>query len=143
VTCGFVFGCIWWWSCRIGEDGIEGVGELGVPVADQQTESLTVIVYVHEQVPGRLRHPGAGRMPGAEQVDVAGGDLHCEEHIDPLQEHGVDSESISSSVCLSGSVVLQDGDGFDEVAGLAGAAAEFSEDAPGFELGVRAFAGST
>jgi hypothetical protein len=38
---------------------------------------------------------------------------------------GVHIEPISSSGRLSSSVVLQDGDGFDEVAGLAGAASEF------------------
>ena len=53
------------------------------------------------------------------------------------------SEPISSLGRLSGSVVLQDGDGFDQVAGLAGAAAQFSEDSPCFELGVRAFTGAT
>ena len=40
------------------------------------------------------------------------------------------NEPISSAGGLSDAVVLQDGDGFDEVAGLGGAAAEFPEDAP-------------
>lgn len=45
-------------------------------------------------------------------------------------EHALYSEPISSAGGLSDAVVLQDGDGFDEVAGLGGAAAEFPEDAP-------------
>jgi hypothetical protein len=36
---------------------------------------------------------------------------------------------------------LQGADGFGELAGAPGAAAEFAQDAPGFQLGVGAFAG--
>jgi hypothetical protein len=37
-------------------------------------------------------------MPGsAQEVDVAGGDLHREEHIDPLEEDGVDGEKSQAS----------------------------------------------
>ncbi len=51
-------------------------------------------------------------------------------------------EPISSLGCLSGAVVLQDGDGLDQVAGLARAAAQFPQDSPCFELRVRAFSGA-
>src|ERR671930_214897 len=37
-----------------GEDGIEGVGELRVPVANQELELPDALVEVHEQVPSPL-----------------------------------------------------------------------------------------
>jgi hypothetical protein len=40
------------------------------------------------------------------------------------------------------SAVLKDVGGFGELPGFLGAAAEFAQDAPGFELGVGTFAGS-
>jgi hypothetical protein len=40
------------------------------------------------------------------------------------------SEPISSSAGLSDAVVLEDGNGLDQMAGLAGAAPEFPQDAP-------------
>ena len=53
-------------------------------------------VQVHQQVPALLRHPRAGRVPGrAQDVDTATGDLHHEEHVDPLEEDGVDGEEIT------------------------------------------------
>ena len=47
-----------------GEDGVEGGGELGVAVTDEQPEALTGIVEVYEQVAGLLGEPllgGVGR----------------------------------------------------------------------------------
>ena len=58
--------------------------------------------------------------------------IRFERYVDDAVLHCF-SEPISSLGRLSGSVVLQDGDGFDQVAGLAGAAAQFSEDSPCFE----------
>src|SRR6266496_5956581 len=37
-----------------GEDGIEGVGELRVPIANQELEMLDVVGQLHEQVAGLL-----------------------------------------------------------------------------------------
>jgi hypothetical protein len=48
------------------------------------------------------------------------------------------NERFSSSAVL----VLNDVDGFGQLAGLPGAAAEFTQDAPGLELRVGAFAGA-
>jgi hypothetical protein len=48
------------------------------------------------------------------------------------------TEPFSSCVCLAD---LQCVDGLGELAGAPGAAAEFAQDAPGLELGVRALAG--
>jgi hypothetical protein len=52
-----------------GEDGIEGGGELGVAVADQEAERGDPLPQVHQQVAGGLAGPGRGRMGGyTEQV---------------------------------------------------------------------------
>src|SRR4051794_36797842 len=42
-----------------GEHGVDGGGELGISVADQELELLAV-AEVHEQVAGLLRRPSAG-----------------------------------------------------------------------------------
>ena len=79
-----------------GEDGVEGVGEFGVPVTDEEAELLCAFIQVHEQVAGLLGDPCAGRMAGgAQDVDAAAGDLHHEEDVDPLEEDGVDGEEIA------------------------------------------------
>jgi hypothetical protein len=45
-----------------GEDGIETGDELGVSVADQETQPLDPIAKVGEQVAGLLGHPCSGRV---------------------------------------------------------------------------------
>lgn len=37
--------------------GVERVGELGIPVADQRLEAASAILEVHEQVAGLLGRP--------------------------------------------------------------------------------------
>jgi hypothetical protein len=51
---------------RIGasEDGVEGGGELAIPIADQEPEPLGPVAQVHQQVAGLLGDPGAGGMGG-------------------------------------------------------------------------------
>lgn len=78
------------------KDGVEGVGDLGVPVADEEAKPLGALVQVHEQVPGLLRHPHTRRVPGdAQHVDPSAGDLHHEEHIQPLQQDRIHGEEIA------------------------------------------------
>ena len=48
----------------VGEDGVEGGGELAVPVTDQEPELLGAIAEVHEQVAGLLGDPSTGGMGG-------------------------------------------------------------------------------
>jgi hypothetical protein len=43
------------------KNGIEGGGELGVPVADQEAERGDLIAQVHQEVAGGLGGPGRGR----------------------------------------------------------------------------------
>ena len=69
-----------------GEDGVEGGGELGVAVADEEPEPPAGVVEIHEQVAGLLGQPGSGGVGGdAEDVDAAGGVLDDEERVQPVQ----------------------------------------------------------
>jgi len=47
-----------------GDHGVEGGGELAVPVADQEPGLLGAIAEVPQQVAGLLGDPGAGGMSG-------------------------------------------------------------------------------
>jgi hypothetical protein len=59
------------------EDGVEGVGELGVPVADEEAERGGLVAQVREQVAGGLSGLGCGGVGGhPEQVHCASLDLH-------------------------------------------------------------------
>jgi len=61
------------------EDGVEGRGELAVPVADQEPEPVGALAEVHQQVAGLLSDPGRGRVggdPGDVHVAVAVLDHH-------------------------------------------------------------------
>ena len=40
-----------------GEYGVEGRGELGVPVADQELQAASLVFEVHQEVAGLLDHP--------------------------------------------------------------------------------------
>ena len=40
---------------------VEGAGELGIPIADQEPELAEVVAERHQQVPGLLCHPLSGR----------------------------------------------------------------------------------
>ena len=46
------------------QHGVEGGGELGIPVADQELELIGVVAEVDEQVAGLLGDPGAGGVGG-------------------------------------------------------------------------------
>jgi hypothetical protein len=47
-----------------GEHRIEGGGEFGVPIADQEPHLAGALAEVHEQVAGLLRRPNSGRVGG-------------------------------------------------------------------------------
>ena len=65
-----------------GEHGIEGGGELGVAVADEEPEAPIGLVEVHEQVAGLLGEPLPGGVGGdAQDMDAAGGVLDDEERV--------------------------------------------------------------
>ncbi|SFR29179.1 hypothetical protein SAMN04488564_117103 [Lentzea waywayandensis] len=79
------------------ENGIERSGELAGPVTNQKSKLVGPVVQLHEEVASLLCGPRAVRVGGgAEDVDVAGADLHHEEHVHPLQRDGaVDMEEVA------------------------------------------------
>jgi hypothetical protein len=78
-----------------GENGVEGGSELGVPVSDEELESVRMIVEVHQQVAGLLGHPVARRAGGNPgQVHAAGAVLDEEQHVQAAKEHGVGVEEV-------------------------------------------------
>jgi hypothetical protein len=65
-----------------GEHGIEGAGELGVPISDQELECRQTVAEVHHEVASLLGNPRTAGVGGdSEQVNVAGGVLHDEQHV--------------------------------------------------------------
>jgi hypothetical protein len=66
-----------------GEDGVEGIGELGVPVADQEAESADVVAEAYQEVADGLGGPGRGRVSGhSESIDSAGAYFHDERDVE-------------------------------------------------------------
>jgi hypothetical protein len=73
------------------EDVVEGSGELGVAIADQEPELLGAVGEVHQQVANLLGHPiaaGMGGDPG--DVHAAGGVLDDDQEVEPAEDDGVD-----------------------------------------------------
>lgn len=65
----------------VAEECVERVGELRVPVVDQEARPLTAVVEIHAEVPSVLEHPGAVGIACARDVfDPA--TPHANEHQD-------------------------------------------------------------
>jgi hypothetical protein len=74
---------------------IEGPGELAVAVAEQEPEAGLLIKRAKE-IPGLLGDPGAGGVGGdAGEMHTPGVQLDEEQHIQPVQEHGVHGEEVT------------------------------------------------
>ena len=85
-----------------GEDRVERVGVLGIPVSDQELQAVGPLTGVHEDVPGLLDRPGGGGMGGdAGQVDAATVVLDDEQHVEPAEEDGVDVEKSTAATVLA------------------------------------------
>ena len=79
-----------------GEDRVERAGELRVPVADQEPELASPLAQIQHQVAGLLGHPLPRRMRrGTKQMHPAGGDLHDEQDVDPLEADRVDVQEVA------------------------------------------------
>ena len=79
-----------------GENCIERRGELAVAIADQEPELGGALVEVHQQIPGRLGHPGAGRVGGdAGQVHPAVLEFDDEQDVQPGQPDRLDGEEVA------------------------------------------------
>src|SRR5919201_2685663 len=78
------------------EDLVEVSSELAVAVADEKPGPETVVVELHQQVARLLGHPAPiriGRDPG--KTDTPGSQLDEEQHVEALQEEGVDGEEVA------------------------------------------------
>ena len=70
--------------------------ELAVAVADQESEPAGAFAEIHEQVTGLLGGPRPGGVGGdAQDVHPAGLDLHHEEDVQAVEEHGVNVQEVA------------------------------------------------
>jgi hypothetical protein len=73
------------------DHGVEGLGELGVAVSDQESEVVGAVAEGHQEVAGLLGDPIAGGVAGDPgDVDAAGGVLDDDQDVEPAVEDGVD-----------------------------------------------------
>jgi hypothetical protein len=87
------------------EYGIEGAGELGIPVADQEPELAGLVAEVEQEITRLLGDPRGGWLGGdAEHVHPAGGVLYDGEAVQPCQRDGFSVEEVNcqyaGSLCL-------------------------------------------
>src|ERR1019366_8686143 len=69
------------------ESPVEGAGEPGVAVPDEEAEGAGPVAEVNEEVAGLLRGPGAVRAGvHAADVHVPGRHLHHEQYVQALEE---------------------------------------------------------
>jgi hypothetical protein len=79
-----------------GEDGVEGGGELGVAIEDEELDRVRPVGELHREVPGLLGDPAGDRVrrdagdPHETRVVV---DEH--EDVEPAEENGVDMEEVA------------------------------------------------
>src|SRR5829696_1693354 len=77
-------------------DVVEGSGELAVAVADQEPDDSGLLIKRDGQVAGLLGDPGAGGVGGdTSEVDSSDVQLDEEQHVPPLQKHGVHGEEVA------------------------------------------------
>jgi hypothetical protein len=75
------------------EHSVEGAGELGIPVADQEPEFGRLVAEVEQEVAGLLGNPRGGWVGGdAHHVDPAAGVLYDSEAVQPCEGDGLGVE---------------------------------------------------
>jgi hypothetical protein len=79
------------------EDLVEGVRKLRVAVVDEETEGV-LVAELHDVVARLLRHPASvGIRGGGDVLDPARRERDEEQHVDPLEEHGLDVRKSQAS----------------------------------------------
>jgi hypothetical protein len=77
------------------EDCIEGISELGIPIADEEAERGGLVAKVYQQGAGGLGGPGSGRVRGhPEEMDPSGAHFHDEQDVEAAQPDGVEGEEV-------------------------------------------------
>jgi hypothetical protein len=77
-----------------GEYSVEGGGELGIAIADQEPEPVGVVAKVHEQVAGLLGDPGRGVGADPGEVHTAAAVLDHHQNVEAAQEDRVDVDEV-------------------------------------------------
>jgi hypothetical protein len=78
-----------------GEDRIEGCGEPGIPISEQQLDRGGAVGEIHQEVAGGLGGPRPGRMCGhPDQMCPAGAMLDRDQRVNPSEQHGVDVQEV-------------------------------------------------
>jgi hypothetical protein len=86
VRSGRSYGCAQDADAFAGEHGVEDAGELAVAIPDQERERSRAVAEVHQEIPCLLGDPGAvGVRRDSEEMDAAGGVLHEEQDVQPLE----------------------------------------------------------
>ena len=83
------------------EDPVKTLGELLIPIANQEAERFLALRQRPRQLPGLLRHPGPawiGCAPGEMHTTTA--QLDEEEHVEPLQPDRLHGEEIDGEHTL-------------------------------------------
>jgi len=84
-----------------GEDSVERVGVLGIPVSDQELQAAGPLGLIHERVPGLLDClSGGGVGSDAGQVDAAVVVLDDEQDIEPAEKDGAGIEEVDRGARL-------------------------------------------
>ena len=79
------------------ENGIEGRGEFGIAVMDEEAPGGRIILQLPGKLPGLLRDPDRGGLPRtASQIDLTSIQFDKEQDIDCLQEKCVYRKEIAS-----------------------------------------------
>lgn len=78
-----------------GEHGVEGIGERGVPVTDQEAKRADLIIEIHQQVPGGLRGAGRSRISAhPQEMNLSDAHFHDEQDVKTVQPDGVEAEEV-------------------------------------------------
>ncbi|WP_433441300.1 hypothetical protein [Nonomuraea sp. CA-141351] len=84
-------------DASIDQHGVEGRGELGVPVPYQEPGGAAGVLQIHDKVATSLGHPLSGEMCGdAEDPHAAGGVLDDCQIVQARSSQGADLEEITS-----------------------------------------------
>src|ERR1039458_9898791 len=84
-----------------GEHRVKTDGELGVPVADKEPETLAGVIEVGSEVTCDLGHPWAVWVgSGTKDVGDASLQLDHEQDVVPAEQHGVDMEEVGGDDAL-------------------------------------------